>query len=65
MNKINQQPILPVGGMLTGVAIAEAVEKGDIVITPYDQNKINPNSYNLTLDKDIKIYDIQCKIIFN
>lgn len=59
MNKINQQPILPVGGMLTGVAIAEAVEKGDIVITPYDQNKINPNSYNLTLDKDIKIYDFQ------
>lgn len=44
------------GGMLTGIQIAQSVERGDIVITPYDENKINPNSYNLTLDKQLKVY---------
>ena len=28
----------------------------EIIIDPYDRNKLNPNSYNLTLDKDLIVY---------
>src|SRR5260221_2816226 len=35
--------------ILTGKAIERAVEKGDIVIEPFDQKLINPNSYNYRL----------------
>lgn len=29
----------------------------DIKITPYNENQLNPNSYNLTLHKDLLVYD--------
>lgn len=29
----------------------------DIIIHPYDKNKINPNSYNLTLHDELLVYD--------
>ncbi len=28
----------------------------DIIIEPYDKNKLNPNSYNLTLHEDLLVY---------
>lgn len=43
-------------GMLTGRKIYEEVKNGNIVIDPFDSSRINPNSYNLRLDKHIKIY---------
>ncbi|MGC4900457.1 dCTP deaminase [Micromonospora echinospora] len=39
--------------ILTGHAIAEAVSRGDIVIDPFDEARINPNSYNYRLGEEI------------
>ena len=44
------------GGILTGSEIDKQVRKGNINITPYDPNCINPNSYNLRLHPQLKIY---------
>lgn len=30
---------------------------GDIIIEPFDEKKINPNSYNLTLHNELLVYD--------
>lgn len=43
--------------MLTGKEIERKIKSGQIVIDPFDKNKINPNSYNLTLNDTLKIYD--------
>lgn len=43
-------------GMLTGKAIEEAISRGEIEITPYDPGQINPNSYNLKLHSQLKVY---------
>ena len=45
-----------IGGILTGSKILEEVENGNISITPFDETKINPNSYNLTLNEKLLIY---------
>lgn len=45
------------GGMLTGDKIREEVENGHIEITPFDKSRINPNSYNLTLNKLLLTYN--------
>ncbi|WP_144646579.1 dCTP deaminase [Priestia megaterium] len=29
----------------------------EIIILPFDENKLNPNSYNLRLDKELLVYD--------
>lgn len=42
--------------MLTGAEILKKIGSGDIIITNFDENRINPNSYNLTLNKNLKIY---------
>ena len=42
--------------ILTGAAIAEEVEKGNIVITPFKDTQVNPNSYNLRLGKKLLVY---------
>jgi len=42
--------------MLSGNAIAEAVNKGDIEITGFDPTKVNPNSYNLHLGSQLSVY---------
>ncbi|WP_406091606.1 2'-deoxycytidine 5'-triphosphate deaminase domain-containing protein [Streptomyces sp. NBC_01013] len=39
--------------ILTGQAITEAVSSGDIVIDPFDTERINPNSYNYRLGEEI------------
>lgn len=39
--------------ILTGSAITEAVTRGDIVIDPFDEARVNPNSYNYRLGSEI------------
>lgn len=36
--------------------IMSEIKKGNIVITPFDEKKMNPNSYNLTLSDEIAWY---------
>jgi len=43
--------------MITGKEIIKRIKIGDIVIDPFDLNKVNPNSYNLTLNNKLLIYD--------
>ena len=43
-------------GMLTGSQILEEIDKGRIQITPFDTTKINPNSYNVTLNHTLLTY---------
>lgn len=45
-----------IGGMLTGQAIIDAVNEGKIHISDFDLNRINPNSYNLRLHPQLKVY---------
>ena len=42
--------------ILSGLEIKKRMGK-DIRIEPYDENKVNPNSYNLTLSEDLLVYD--------
>lgn len=42
--------------MLTGKEIIRRHEIGDIVIDPFDEKRINPNSYNITLNKKLLVY---------
>ncbi len=42
--------------ILSGEKIKKEVKNGKIVIFPFNQNNINPNSYNYTLDDYIKVY---------
>lgn len=42
--------------ILSGKEIAKQVERKKIIIEPFNPNNINPNSYNYTLDKYIKVY---------
>lgn len=44
--------------MLTASAIREEIEKGNIVITPFNEEQLNPNSYNLKLADELLIYDM-------
>lgn len=44
------------GGMLTGSEICNQVELGNIRISGFDKSKINPNSYNLTLNNTLLTY---------
>ena len=45
------------GGILTDLAIREAVDKGDIVIDPFDPQQLNPASYDLRLWNGVAVYD--------
>ena len=42
--------------ILTGDAIKKAQKKGDIFISPFHEDQINPNSYNYRLGKILKVY---------
>lgn len=42
--------------ILSGKEIAR-IQGGDIVIDPFDPNKLNPNSYNLTLHDELLVYE--------
>lgn len=44
-------------GLLTGDEILKNVERGDIVIDPFDKKRLNPNSYNLRLDRKLITYN--------
>ena len=43
--------------VLSDSKIKEEIKKGNIVISDFDESRLNPNSYNLRLDKVIKIYE--------
>jgi len=42
--------------ILTGKEIHREVESGNIVIDPFNQKNINPNSYNFRLSNQLKVY---------
>jgi dCTP deaminase len=42
--------------ILSGQAILERIG-GDIVIDPFNESQLNPNSYNLTLHNELMIYE--------
>ncbi len=42
--------------ILTGDEIKKRVEKGEIVISPFDESALNPNSYNFRLGDYVYIY---------
>ena len=44
------------GSMLTGSEILKQVNKKKILITPFNENRINPNSYNLSLNPQLCVY---------
>ena len=43
--------------ILSGLEIEREIAKGSIVITPYNREFLNPNSYNLRLHDELLIYD--------
>jgi dCTP deaminase len=43
--------------ILTGREIAACVRRGDISIEPFEQDHLNPNSYNYRLGSELKISD--------
>lgn len=43
--------------MLTASQIKEEVFNKNIIINPFDESKLNPNSYNLSLSKHLLIYE--------
>ena len=43
--------------ILTGPAIAARRAAGDVVIDPWDERRLNPNSYNLSLHDELLVYD--------
>ncbi len=44
--------------ILTGAAIRDGVECGDIVIDPFDAERVNPNSYNYRLGSEIQSVEV-------
>ncbi len=45
--------------ILSGVKIKEELNK-NIFIEPYDESRVNPNSYNLSLFEELVVYDEDC-----
>lgn len=43
--------------ILTNEAIKEAINEGDIYIENFDESRLGPNSYNLTLGNKLLVYD--------
>lgn len=43
--------------ILTGTAIKNAVESKEIIIEPFDESKLNPNSYNFSLGDYVYVYE--------
>lgn len=51
--------------ILTHYEIKNAIESDEIRICPFDPERIGPNSYDLTLDNQLAVYDealLDCKI---
>ena len=50
--------------MLSGEAIIEEIEKGNIVIKPFDKESVGPNSYSVHIGNELLIYEndvLECK----
>lgn len=45
--------------MLTGKEILKQINKGNISIVPFNENHLNPNSYNITLSNELLVYDCE------
>ncbi|MBC2576200.1 dCTP deaminase [Peptostreptococcus canis] len=43
--------------ILSGKEILKNVELNNIIIEPFDKNKVNPNSYNLSLYNELLVYE--------
>lgn len=43
--------------ILSSSRIDEEVRRGNIVISPYDKDRLNPNSYNVRLADEILVYE--------
>ena len=37
--------------------IEEAMDKGDIIIAPFKEDRLNPNSYNVSLHRELMVYE--------
>jgi dCTP deaminase len=46
--------------ILTGLEIKEQILIGNIIISPFDGDLINPNSYDLRLGDTLLVYDEEC-----
>ena len=46
--------------LLSGVEIKRQMKLGNIVIDPFSEEQLNPNSYNLTLDSQMRVYTASC-----
>lgn len=44
--------------ILSGKEILKEKENGNIIIEPFDEKQLNPNSYNLKLSNELLVYDI-------
>ncbi|MFH5805176.1 dCTP deaminase domain-containing protein [Alienimonas sp. DA493] len=55
MQDEREPPVSP-GGVLTGPEIGYLVGRGDIEIDPFDPERLNPNSYDLTLAPEVLVY---------
>ena len=42
--------------MYTAKKIKDEMEKNNIIITPFDESRLNANSYNLTLSPELMVY---------
>ena len=42
--------------ILSGLAIKERIQAGSILIDPFDESRLNPNSYNLRLHDRLLVY---------
>ncbi|GIW57550.1 MAG: dCTP deaminase [Candidatus Dojkabacteria bacterium] len=46
--------------ILTASAIKDAIHKGEIIIDPFDEKRLNPNSYNLRLHDELYVIKDYC-----
>ena len=44
--------------ILSGNEILKEIENKNIVIEPFNENQLNPNSYNLKLSDELLVYDV-------
>jgi dCTP deaminase len=49
--------------ILGGKTIRDEIKSGNIVITNFDESRLNPNSYNLTLDNKLLVYGDSVKLV--
>ncbi|MCR4818923.1 MAG: dCTP deaminase [Fretibacterium sp.] len=42
--------------ILSGKEIVQEIGRGEIVIDPFDERRVNPNSYNLSLHNELMVY---------